>query len=160
MCSHLWPLSFQIWSCLKGRVAPPSPGSEDEWLWQSFLFPIIALVTAEMGKKPTQAREWQEIAEMAAPNRGQHLIQESWAEAPGTRDKDKASEKAQRLCIFREVPFTSLAQTYSNIGLFYYVSMNTALNEYPKMLLRILMFETFLYCPRHRWPIMIWMQLL
>lgn len=55
--------------------------------------------------------------------------------------------------MFRKVPFTSLAHTYSNIGLFHYVSMDTALNEYPKMLLRILSFETFLYRPRHRWPI-------
>lgn len=55
--------------------------------------------------------------------------------------------------MFRKAPFTSLAHTYSNIGLFHYVSMDTALKEYPKMLLRIIIFEIFLYRPWHRWPI-------
>lgn len=106
-----------------------------------------------MGKMAAQVREWQKIAEMAAPNRGQLWPRRAEQKHLVLQDKDKASGKAQRLCMFRKVPFTSLAHTYSNIGLFHYVSMDTALNEYPKMLLRILIFETFLYHPRHRWPI-------
>lgn len=84
---------------------------------------------------PAQAREWQEIADMAAPSSGQHLTRGAEQKRLVLQDKDSlASGKAQRLCIFRKVPFTSLAQTYSKIGLFNCVSMDTALNEYPKML--------------------------
>lgn len=63
---------------------------------------------------PAQAREWQEIADMAAPSSGQHLTRGAERKLLVLQDKDwLASGKAERLCIFRKAPFTSLAQTYS-----------------------------------------------
>lgn len=150
MYNHLWPLSFQIWSFLKVRVAPPSSGSEDEWVCQSFLFPTIALVTAlRWARWPHRSESGRRLLRWLPPVEGNsdpgELSRSTWYSRTRTRLQGRLRGSA---CLEK-----GQFHTYSNIGLFHYVSMDTALNEYPKMLLRILLFETSLYRPRHRWPI-------
>lgn len=64
---------------------------------------------SEMDKMPAQAREWQEIADIASSSNGQHLTRGAEQKRLVLQDKDSlASGKAQKLCISRKAPFTSL----------------------------------------------------